>query len=367
MTNLDAEAMALLSQMRPALAQARAVPTAAGLLATALALFALALIGPAAARTRVPLPQPRPAIETPDEPEPMQDNDRSPPQERGAGGKPAAAAAPPAPSACRQALTADIAIAPSLPPIKGPGGCGGDDLVKLEAVVLPDGGHVALKPAATLRCPMATAVADWVRTDVAALASALNTRPSEVDNFDSFECRGRNRIPGAQLSEHGKANALDVRSLKFANGRVLGLTDRTADRGLRERVLHSVCSRFSTVLGPDSDWYHEDHIHLDLAERRNDYRICHWDVLDPMPAVAPLLPQPRPEDAPSSEAHDDGGKQVPAAVAAPDTAAPAADDQAEAPAEDKAEAPPPKPKSSPRKSKAHRTRAPLSLTPRKSM
>ena len=43
------------------------------------------------------------------------------------------------------------------------GSCGAEDLVRLEAVVLEDGQRVALAPAATLRCPMAEAVARWVR------------------------------------------------------------------------------------------------------------------------------------------------------------------------------------------------------------
>jgi hypothetical protein len=70
---------------------------------------------------------------------------------------------------------------------------------------------------------------------------------------------------------------------------------------LRESVLRSVCARFPTVLGPGSDWYHEDHIHLDLIERRNNYRICQWNVYDPLPQVAPLLPAERPEEAPPRE------------------------------------------------------------------
>ena len=81
----------------------------------------------------------------------------------------------------------------------------------------------------------------------------------------------------------------------------ISLTDRTVPRELRETVLHSVCARFSTVLGPGSDWYHEDHIHLDLMERRNNYRICQWNVWDPLPQVAPLLPAERPEEAPPRE------------------------------------------------------------------
>jgi hypothetical protein len=209
--------------------------------------------------------------------------------------------AAPQPSACRLALTEEIAIAPSIPDIKGPGGCGGEDLVRLEAIVLPDKRKVAVKPAAILRCKMATAIADWIRTDVVPIAEKLGSTVSDLDNFDSFECRGRNRVVGAQLSEHGRANALDVRAIKLGNGKSIYLTDRTVAREVRESVLHSVCARFSTVLGPGSDWYHEDHIHLDIMERRNNYRICQWNVWDPLPQVAPLLPAERPAEAPPRE------------------------------------------------------------------
>ena len=173
--------------------------------------------------------------------------------------------------------------------------------MRLEAVVLPDKRRVSVKPAAILRCAMATAIADWIRTDMAPLAARLGSTISDLDNFDSFECRGRNRVAGAQLSEHGRANALDMRGIKLANGRSISLTDRTVPRETRESVLHSACTRFSTVLGPGSDWYHEDHIHLDLMERRNNYRICQWNVWDPLPQTAPLLPAERPEEAPPRE------------------------------------------------------------------
>jgi hypothetical protein len=251
----------------------------------------------AAAKVKVPLPRPRPAEAPSAAAEPS-----TSPEVKNA--EPPAVSAPPL-SACRLALTEAIAIAPSIPDIHGTGGCGGEDLVRLEAVVLPDSHQVAVTPAATLRCKMASAIAEWVRTDIAPLARGLGSAIAGLDNFDSFECRGRNRIAGAQLSEHGRANALDVRSLKFADGRTISLTDRNVARALRETVLHSVCARFSTVLGPGSDGYHEDHIHLDLMERRNDYRICQWNVWDPLPAVAPILPAARPAEAPSRLVADD--------------------------------------------------------------
>jgi hypothetical protein len=232
--------------------------------------------------------------------------------------------APPPPSACRLALTEAIAIAPSIPAIKGPGSCGGDDLVRLEAVVLADKKQVAVKPAAILRCIMAAAIADWVRSDMAPFAQSLGTTLADLDNFDSFECRGRNRVSGAKMSEHGRANALDLRGLKFANGQSLSLTDRSVAREQREAVLHSVCARFTTVLGPGSDWYHEDHIHLDLAERRGGYRICQWNVYDSLPAIAPLLPAARPEDAPPREVAAKPGAARPTA-AKPDAAEPKAE------------------------------------------
>jgi hypothetical protein len=257
----------------------------------------------------VPLPKPRPA----DAPATVQEAPaaaRQPPAEVAKPAEQAAPAppAPPAQSACRLALTEEVAIAPSIPDIHGPGGCGGEDLVRLEAIVLPNRKRVPLQPPATLRCTMASAIADWVRTDIVPLAAGLGSEPAALDNFDSYECRGFNRVAGAHLSEHGHANALDVRGFRLADGRSIGLTDRNVPPELRESVLHSVCARFMTVLGPGSDWYHEDHIHLDLMERRNNYKICQWNVWDPLPQIAPLLPEERPDEAPPREVAGKDGK-----------------------------------------------------------
>ncbi|MGY3460659.1 hypothetical protein ACVWW5_006109 [Bradyrhizobium sp. LM3.4] len=217
----------------------------------------------------IPLPRPRPE-EAPkasddaapesagkpsaEKPSPEKPSPDKPSADEPGASKPAEAAPPPEKqaSSCRLALTEEIAIAPSIPDIRGPGACGGEDLVRLEAIVLPDKRKVAVKPAAILRCTMASAMADWVRKDMVPLAASLGSTISDLDNFDSFECRGRNRVVGATLSEHGKANALDVRAIKLVNGQSIGLTDRTMPREVRERVLHSVCSRFSTVLGPEA-------------------------------------------------------------------------------------------------------------------
>ncbi len=127
---------------------------------------------------------------------------------------------------------------------------------------------------------------------------AQNSRPSRTSN--SFECRGQNRVPGARLSEHGRANALDIRAFRLKNGQTVQPTDVAVSRNFRLAMKNSVCARFTTVLGPGSDGYHEDHIHVDLAERRSGYRICQWDIRDTSPSAdyalqsATTIPLPRP-------------------------------------------------------------------------
>src|SRR5262249_37251555 len=135
--------------------------------------------------------------------------------------------APAAPSACELRLTPDVAAVRPLPSITGPGSCGAEDVVRLEAAVLKDGQRVALAPAATLGCPLAEALAQWVREEVAPAAATLGSPVRTINGVASYECRGRDRLLGAKLSEHGRADALDLRGLTLANGTTIDLTDKT--------------------------------------------------------------------------------------------------------------------------------------------
>jgi hypothetical protein len=188
-------------------------------------------------------------------------------------------------SPCRSRL-AEMAAFKPLPSITGPGECTATDVVELDAVFVADRHRIILSPAATLRCPMAEAVTHWVRDDVAPTIAALGKSLRGVETLDSFDCRPRNGIKDAKISEHGRANALDVRAFRLANDAVIGLTDAGVDKSLREKLRQSACSRFSTVLGNGADAYHDSHVHLDLLERSNHYRICQWDVLDVIETAA---------------------------------------------------------------------------------
>lgn len=182
-------------------------------------------------------------------------------------------------SPCQSRLAEFAAFKP-LPPITGPGECTASDVVALDAVLLPDKRRIVVSPSATLRCPMAEALARWLREDVAPTIAPLGASLRGIETVDSFDCRTRDGIKGAKISEHGRANALDVRSFKLADGHHIELTDVNVDKSLRENLRRSACARFSTVLGNGADAYHDSHVHLDLIQRTNNYKICEWDVLD---------------------------------------------------------------------------------------
>jgi hypothetical protein len=220
------------------------------------------------------------------------------------------------PSACQLRLTPDRAVFRAMGDMHGPHGCGSPDVVSLERVIGKNRQAIEISPPAVLRCETAEAIVNWVREDLTAHATVLGSNLAVIENFDSYECRGRNRIPGAQISEHGHANALDIRSFKLKSGASVHPTDGAVAKEFRLAMKTSACTRFTTVLGPGSDGFHEDHIHVDLAEHRNGYRTCHWELDKPadvagdtpayaLSSVAPSraalvdvpLPRPRPFEA----------------------------------------------------------------------
>ena len=236
----------------------------------------LAAAAAAAVAAAVPLPRPRP---------------------------PAEAAVTAEPTLCDRQL-AGIAAVTLMPRLIGPGACGGADMVELDAVLLADQTRVAIKPAPVITCGFAAALAQWLREDAAPRLSALGSKLRSVENYDAFECRARNRVAGAKISNHGKGIAIDLRAFTLADDRRISPTDATVAKDLREALRDTACARFTTVLGPGAA-YHNDHIHLDTQVRSHGYRICEWDVRMPPAEVAAAqvpLPRPRPATAPVKHA-----------------------------------------------------------------
>src|SRR5258708_30790174 len=114
---------------------------------------------------------------------------------------------------------------------------------------------------------MASAIEDWIRTDMTPLAKDLGSVISDLDNFDSYDCRGRNGVAGAPLSEHGRANALDVRALKLANGQSSRLPTPPPPRDFPGNGRLSPSPPLTTGWGPGPAGNPEDHTHLHLLDR----------------------------------------------------------------------------------------------------
>ena len=179
------------------------------------------------------------------------------------------------PTDCNQRLQAIAVI--DLPRLIGPDACGGGDIVRLHAVMpVGNGSRIELRPAPILRCPFAESVAGWLREEAAPQADKLGAPLRAVETNDAFECRGRNRVAGGKLASTERP-MLSTCARSLADGRILGLTDVKAAKEFRDEMRDSACRRFTTVLGPGSDSYHESHIHLDLIERRKGFRMCQWE------------------------------------------------------------------------------------------
>ena len=121
-----------------------------------------------------------------------------------------------------------------------------------------------------MTCPLAHAFTQWVQSDLQAPARAeFGSAVAKVETFGSYSCR---TIAGtARLSEHASANAVDVSAFVLADGRRVSVKDWWFSDGEAARFLHTVrdagCRRFNTVLSPDYNADHHDHIHFDMGRR----------------------------------------------------------------------------------------------------
>ncbi|QIB36169.1 hypothetical protein G3A50_08590 [Ancylobacter pratisalsi] len=161
--------------------------------------------------------------------------------------------------------------------------CTVDRAVSLSAVRMKDGRLVELEPAAVLRCEMAASVAHWLREEVAPAIATLGSPLDKVLVAASQQCRPRNRVAGAKISEHGRGNAMDTRGYRLADGRVFvigpGKGEETPmPQAFQEKLKASACADFTTILGPGSDGYHEHHLHMDRAVRRSGMVLCQWAI-----------------------------------------------------------------------------------------
>lgn len=136
--------------------------------------------------------------------------------------------------------------------------------------VMSRGRMVPLTSPLTTNCQMASALPDWVETVDGYAETVLESPLASVDTGTSYMCRARNGGNEDFTSEHGFANAVDVTGFTLEDGRTIGVEADWAKATLPEgrllRLAHdAACGGFMTVLGPEANAEHHDHLHLDLG------------------------------------------------------------------------------------------------------
>jgi hypothetical protein len=140
-------------------------------------------------------------------------------------------------------------------------------------------GPVAVRPAATLACPIVSVLDRWLADSVQPAAMRwFGARVVEIKQISAYSCRGMNGNPSAHISEHAFGNALDIAAFTLADGRRItvkeGWRGMPEEQGFLRDVQAAACQQFTTVLAPGSNVYHYDHIHVDLMRRASRRFIC---------------------------------------------------------------------------------------------
>ena len=136
-----------------------------------------------------------------------------------------------------------------------------------------------MKPAATLACPIVSALDKWLAEAVQPAAMRwFGARVVEIKQISAYSCRGMNGNSRAHISEHAFGNALDIAAFTLADGRRItvknGWKGMPEEQGFLRDVQATACDRFNTVLSPGSNIYHYDHIHVDLMRRNSRRIVC---------------------------------------------------------------------------------------------
>ncbi|HVH01581.1 MAG TPA: extensin family protein [Amaricoccus sp.] len=177
------------------------------------------------------------------------------------------AAEPPRPLPAA-AICGDPALVGSvLPAIGGEGGCGVGAPVSVAVAA-----GIVLEPPATVDCAVARGLALWLRRGPVPSLARRGAALEALVVVDAYACRNRNRAETGKLSEHARGRAIDVAGFRLRDGRTVTLAEgwRSPEwAGPLRRIHDAGCGPFATVLGPEANPLHADHLHLDAADRKS--------------------------------------------------------------------------------------------------
>lgn len=178
------------------------------------------------------------------------------------------------PAQCRALLRQAGIEFTAVPPAAPQPGCGYEDGVRIAAdgLSFAPGGLVT-------SCPVAASLHLFEQRLQFAALRHFNSRVSTVEHFGSYSCRRLYGRSEGEFSEHATADAIDIAGFRLADGTRIRVLNDWSGGGPKAEFLREVrdgaCPLFSTVLSPDYNEAHRDHLHLDQAQRGSTgWRMC---------------------------------------------------------------------------------------------
>jgi hypothetical protein len=170
-----------------------------------------------------------------------------------------------------RALGAEFTVEP---PMNMGGACSVPQPLKVSNL----GSGVSIGPETLLNCAAAEALALWMKEVVVpAGKKLLGAAPTRITQDSAYVCRTRYNSPTEKISEHARANAIDIASFGLVDRAAVDIGKNapgSAEAKFEAEIREGSCNYFTTVLGPGSNAAHATHFHLDLAFRRGGYRLC---------------------------------------------------------------------------------------------
>lgn len=179
-------------------------------------------------------------------------------------------------AACREELKAIGAVFTEATAISDGKACGIERPLQLKE--LPGG--IKVEPEPIIRCDTALQLSRWM--EGAVKPSLQAAMPGEtitaLSQASAYVCRNRNSAEDGKISEHAFGNAIDIAGMTLKSGKTLTIRpadkDSTLEGAFQRAITEAACLYFTTVLDPGSDAAHQNHLHLDVKERRGGYRYC---------------------------------------------------------------------------------------------
>ena len=174
------------------------------------------------------------------------------------------------PVQCRALLARADSADVAAPPLVRDSNCGFDDGMRLMPAGARSVRYIPSRPVTS--CPIAAALVMFDRDVLQPAARKhFGVAVASIVHAGSYSCRrlyGRSTGP---FSEHATADAFDILGFRLAGGRRISVLLDWPGSGPEAAFLRDVrdgaCGLFATVLSPDYNAAHANHLHLDQAER----------------------------------------------------------------------------------------------------